>query len=65
MPCPLRVWRAETVPRQFHPTFAAAWRRYVYLLPLRAPQQPPSEPPGERRGSVMQPEAAALNPLSV
>ena len=36
--CPLRVWRAELVPRQFHPTFAAKWRRYVYLLPLRSSQ---------------------------
>jgi len=32
---PLRVWGAEGVPRQFHPTFGASWRRYVYLLPLR------------------------------
>lgn len=35
--CPLRVWHAELVPRQFHPTFAATHRRYVYLLPLRTP----------------------------
>lgn len=35
--CPLRVWHAEQMPRQFHPTFAAKWRRYVYLLPLRMP----------------------------
>lgn len=33
--CPLRVWQAEIVPRQFHPTFAASWRRYVYLWPLQ------------------------------
>lgn len=33
--CPLRVWQAEQVPRQFHATFSASWRRYVYLLPLR------------------------------
>lgn len=32
---PLRVWRAECVPRSFHATYSAAWRRYVYLLPLR------------------------------
>lgn len=37
--CPLRVWGAVGVPRQFHPTFGASWRRYVYLLPLRT-QQP-------------------------
>jgi hypothetical protein len=35
--CPLMVWQAELVPRQFHATFAATWRRYVYLLPLKTP----------------------------
>jgi hypothetical protein len=33
--CPVRVWQADQVSRQFHPTFAATWRRYLYLMPLR------------------------------
>jgi hypothetical protein len=36
--CPLRVWQAREVPRSFHPQFAATWRRYVFLLPLRGLQ---------------------------
>lgn len=41
--CPLRVWQAELVQRQFHATFGAKWRRYVYLLPLRAPHHTAGE----------------------
>eukprot|EP00959_Pyramimonas_sp_CCMP1952_P431964 9046315-Pyramimonas_sp.AAC.1 len=26
----------ERVPRQFHPTFGALWRRYVYMFPLQS-----------------------------
>ncbi|GLI61746.1 hypothetical protein VaNZ11_004166 [Volvox africanus] len=36
----LRVMRVEEVPRQFHATFSAAWRRYVYLFPLRSTSPP-------------------------
>eukprot|EP00879_Flechtneria_rotunda_P015540 GHRR01016251.1.p1 GENE.GHRR01016251.1~~GHRR01016251.1.p1 ORF type:complete len:433 (+),score=157.16 GHRR01016251.1:991-2289(+) len=38
--CQIRVWQAEAVPRQFHATYGATWRRYVYLLPLRRSTQP-------------------------
>lgn len=31
----LRAWHVEDRPRAFHATFAASWRRYVYLFPLR------------------------------
>ncbi|KAL4419960.1 hypothetical protein ABPG75_007058 [Micractinium tetrahymenae] len=31
----LRAWHVESVPRCFHATFKAQWRRYLYLLPLR------------------------------
>jgi tRNA U38,U39,U40 pseudouridine synthase TruA len=30
-----RVWGVAAVDREFHATFSAHWRRYVYLLPLR------------------------------
>jgi tRNA U38,U39,U40 pseudouridine synthase TruA len=33
------VWQAAAVDREFHATFSASWRRYVYLLPLRHQQQ--------------------------
>lgn len=33
----LRAWHAERVPRSFHATFSAHWRRYLYLLPLCTP----------------------------
>ncbi|GIL59975.1 hypothetical protein Vafri_14620, partial [Volvox africanus] len=39
-PGQLRVMRVEEVPRHFHATFSAVWRRYVYLFPLR-PTSPP------------------------
>lgn len=35
-PSELRLLSAARVPREFHATFSALWRRYVYLLPLRA-----------------------------
>ncbi|PRW33719.1 tRNA pseudouridine synthase A [Chlorella sorokiniana] len=35
----LRAWHAERVPRSFHATFSAHWRRYLYLLPLRTPRR--------------------------
>jgi len=28
------VWLGAQVPRQFHATFSALWRRYIYLLPI-------------------------------
>lgn len=31
----VRLVAVEQVPRSFHATFAAGWRRYVYLFPLR------------------------------
>jgi tRNA pseudouridine(38-40) synthase len=34
-PGALRMRAAQLVPRSFHATFAAAWRRYVYILPCR------------------------------
>lgn len=34
-PGELRLLWAQRVPREFHATFSALWRRYVYLLPLR------------------------------
>lgn len=33
----LRAWWVDQVPRSFHATFSAEWRRYVYLFPLRLP----------------------------
>jgi len=39
-PGELRVWRVEAVPRAFHATFSAAWRRYLYLFPLRGDAPP-------------------------
>ena len=33
----LQAWHAECVPRAFHATFSAQWRRYLYLLPRRTP----------------------------
>eukprot|EP00878_Enallax_costatus_P041023 GHUV01047465.1.p2 GENE.GHUV01047465.1~~GHUV01047465.1.p2 ORF type:complete len:177 (+),score=57.01 GHUV01047465.1:431-961(+) len=35
----IRAWAACEEPRQFHATFSATWRRYVYLLPFRQQQQ--------------------------
>lgn len=35
-PAKLRLLSAARVPRAFHATFCAQWRRYVYLLPLRS-----------------------------
>ncbi|KAL4420340.1 hypothetical protein ABPG77_006147 [Micractinium sp. CCAP 211/92] len=32
----LRAWHVESVPRSFHASFKAQWRRYLYLLPLRS-----------------------------
>jgi tRNA U38,U39,U40 pseudouridine synthase TruA len=37
--CQARVWDVAAVDREFHATFSAEWRRYVYLLPLRQQQQ--------------------------
>jgi tRNA U38,U39,U40 pseudouridine synthase TruA len=37
--CQARVWHVAEVDREFHATFSAQWRRYVYLLPLRQQQQ--------------------------
>jgi tRNA U38,U39,U40 pseudouridine synthase TruA len=37
--CQARVWDVAAVDREFHATFSAQWRRYVYLLPLRQQQQ--------------------------
>ncbi|KAG8469158.1 hypothetical protein KFE25_007676 [Diacronema lutheri] len=34
-PGSMRLLCARRVPREFHATFGAHWRRYVYLLPLR------------------------------
>ncbi|GMH44310.1 hypothetical protein BSKO_12244 [Bryopsis sp. KO-2023] len=34
-PGKLRAWWAEPVPRKFHATFSANWRRYIYLFPMR------------------------------
>lgn len=31
----LRAWHVEDRPRTFHATFAATWRRYIYLFPLK------------------------------
>ncbi|KAG2444535.1 hypothetical protein HXX76_001281 [Chlamydomonas incerta] len=33
----LRALAVRAVPRRFHATFSASWRRYVYLFPLRGP----------------------------
>eukprot|EP00210_Caulerpa_lentillifera_P004991 g4765.t1 len=33
-PDEIRAWFIEQVPRSFHATFSAKWRRYIYLLPL-------------------------------
>ena len=33
----IRAVSAQQVPRSFHATFSARWRRYAYLLPLREP----------------------------
>lgn len=30
------VRRVQRVPRRWHPTFGATWRRYAYLVPLNA-----------------------------
>ncbi|EIE20251.1 pseudouridine synthase, partial [Coccomyxa subellipsoidea C-169] len=35
-PGKLRALHAQVVPRSFHATFQAVWRRYIYLLPLRS-----------------------------
>jgi tRNA pseudouridine(38-40) synthase len=34
-PSVLRLRAAQLVPRSFHATFGATWRRYVYILPCR------------------------------
>lgn len=35
----MRACWAEEVPRKFHSTFCAKWRRYIYLFPLRGGKQ--------------------------
>ncbi|KAF6260937.1 hypothetical protein COO60DRAFT_1269072 [Scenedesmus sp. NREL 46B-D3] len=37
--CQAHVWHVAAADREFHATFSAHWRRYVYLLPLRQQQQ--------------------------
>ncbi|GIL92630.1 hypothetical protein Vretifemale_20094 [Volvox reticuliferus] len=54
-PGQLRVMQVEEVPRQFHATFSAAWRRYVYLFPLRTTS--PS------KGTACQTSAACKTPF--
>ncbi|KAJ1623859.1 pseudouridine synthase, partial [Pavlovales sp. CCMP2436] len=34
--CGLQLLCARKMPREFHATFSAHWRRYVYLLPVRS-----------------------------
>lgn len=57
-PGALRLVAARRVPRAFHATFSAAWRRYVYLLPAL---------PGQSRAQVLEESArldALLRPLA-
>eukprot|EP00884_Botryococcus_braunii_P020786 jgi/Botrbrau1/7391/Bobra.0316s0033.1 len=60
----LHAYKAVPVPKTFHATFAASWRRYIYLFPLRgvgAPgAQSPQGLPLAGRGAELAPEAPGI-----
>ncbi|KXZ44411.1 hypothetical protein GPECTOR_68g383 [Gonium pectorale] len=56
LPGRLAALAVEERPRQFHATFSARWRRYVYLFPLREEERAPGETGGG--AGTSSPEAA-------
>jgi tRNA pseudouridine(38-40) synthase len=56
-PGELRLLSARKVPRAFHASFSAQWRRYVYLLPLY-PRVPSAASSAEERPRMSERESA-------